>query len=161
MDFTIAVSVGGVCAVRILASDVGESFTYTLHRISKNSRYQSSHGQLETADDNGKKTGTTMNALKSRADAQELSYALDEKQHFLASARRNKRLGQWAGEVLGKTDVEAYADEVVLSGLERRNGEFARLRRDFDTAGVTVSDEDIQARMSTILRDVLLEMRNA
>lgn len=102
-----------------------------------------------------------MNALKLRANAHETAYALDEKQHFLASARRNKRLGQWAGEVLGKSDVEAYADEVVLSGLERRNGEFARLRRDFDAAGVAVSDDDIHSRMSSLLRDVLAEMRSA
>jgi len=102
-----------------------------------------------------------MNALKMRANAHETGFALDEKQHFLANARRNKRLGQWAGELLGKQDVDAYAEEVVLSGLERRNGEFSRLRRDFDAAGVSVSDGDIQSRMSGLLRDVLTEMRNA
>ncbi|MCX8997816.1 ATPase inhibitor subunit zeta [Rhizobiaceae bacterium BDR2-2] len=102
-----------------------------------------------------------MNALKLRADAHEMGYALDEKQEFLASARRNKRFGQWAGEVLGKADVEAYADAVVLSGLERRNGEFAHVRRDFDAAGIKVSDEDIHARMSAMLLEVLAELRRA
>ena len=102
-----------------------------------------------------------MNALKLRANAHELAYALDEKQHFLASARCSKRLGQWAGALLGKPDVDAYADTVVLSGLERQNGEFAHIRRDFDAAGINVTDEDIHARMSGMLRDVLLEMRNA
>lgn len=101
-----------------------------------------------------------MNALKLRANAHEIGYALDEKNHFLANSRRNKRLGQWAGEVLGKPDVDAYADAVVLSGLERQNGEFAHIRRDFDSAGVGVTDEDIHSRMSNMLRDVLLEMRN-
>ncbi|PZU22753.1 MAG: DUF1476 domain-containing protein [Shinella sp.] len=100
-----------------------------------------------------------MNALKLRANAHEIGYALDEKNQFLASARRNKRLGQWAGEMLGKPDVDAYADAVVLSGLERHNGEFAHIRRDFDSAGVGVSDEDIHSQMSNMLRDVLLEMR--
>lgn len=101
-----------------------------------------------------------MNALKIRANAYETGHSIEEKQHFLASARRNRRLGEWAGELLGKPDVDAYADEVVLSGLERRNGEFKRLRHDFDAAGMTVSDDDIQSRMSLILRDVLQEMRN-
>ena len=72
-----------------------------------------------------------------------------------------KKTGLNVDELLGKQDVDAYAEEVVLSGLERRNGEFSRLRRDFDAAGVSVSDGDIQSRMSGLLRDVLTEMRNA
>lgn len=100
-----------------------------------------------------------MNALKLRADAYETGFALDQKQQFLASARRNKKIGEWAAGVLGKADAAAYADEIVLSGLERRDGVFARLRRDFDAAGVAVADDEIQTRMGNLLRDVLSDMR--
>lgn len=102
-----------------------------------------------------------MNALKTLAMAHETEFALDEKNEFIAHARRNMRLGHWAGELLGKPDVDAYADELVTSGLARRHGEFSRLRKDFDAAGVVVSDDEIQTRMSHLLRDVLADMRRA
>lgn len=102
-----------------------------------------------------------MNALKQRALAQETGFVIEEKNSFVANARRNMRLGQWAGELLGKADVDGYADELVTSGLERRHGEFARLRNDFDAAGVKVSDDEIQARMASLLQDVLSDMRKA
>lgn len=102
-----------------------------------------------------------MNALKQRALAQEIGFVLEENNNFVANARRNMRLGQWAGELMGKDDVEGYADALVTSGLERRHSEFTRLRSDFDAAGVSVSDEEIQARMASLLQDVLVDMRKA
>lgn len=102
-----------------------------------------------------------MNALKLRANAYETGYALDQKQQFLAGARRDRKVGEWAAGMLGKTDAEAYADEIVVSGLERRDGVISRLRRDFDAAGVAVADDEIQSRMGDLLRDVLSDMRAA
>jgi hypothetical protein len=57
---------------------------------------------------------------------------------------RNKLLGRWAAEKLSKVGdgATAYADALGASGIE--NGDvFSLLRRDFDAAGVALSDDEI------------------
>lgn len=57
---------------------------------------------------------------------------------------RNKLLGRWAAEKLGRDgdDAKAYAD--ALGAAAVGNGDvFSLLRKDFDVAGVAVPDADI------------------
>ncbi len=67
---------------------------------------------------------------------------------FKATARRNKLLGLWAAEKLGKTgaDADAYAKEVVMSDIEEAGDQdvFRKVRADFDAAGVAQSDHQIR-----------------
>ena len=52
-----------------------------------------------------------MTTFDKREDAYEAKFARDEELRFKAEARRNKLLGLWAAEKLGKSgaDAEAYA----------------------------------------------------
>ena len=63
-----------------------------------------------------------MTTFDKRKDAYESKFARDEELRFKATSRRNKLLGLWAAEKLGKTgaDAEAYAQEVMRSELRKR-----------------------------------------
>lgn len=96
-----------------------------------------------------------MTSMKDRQDGFERKFAHDEETRFKATARRNKLLGLWAAEKLGKTGdaAEAYAKEVVKSDFEEAGDEdvFRKVRGDFDAAGVQQTDAQIRSEMETLL----------
>lgn len=61
-----------------------------------------------------------MSTFDDRENAFENKYAHDQEMQFKAEMRRNKLVGLWAAELLGKTgdDANAYAVEVVKSDFE-------------------------------------------
>jgi hypothetical protein len=62
------------------------------------------------------------------------------------TVRLNKLLGLWAAEKLGITgrDAEAYSDALAVGTLDpERSDVLAKIRKDFDAAGVIQSDEQI------------------
>ena len=87
-----------------------------------------------------------MTTFDKRKDGFESKFARDEELRFKSTARRNRLLGLWAAEKLGKSgdDAEAYAREVVRSDMEEAGDEdvFRKVRADFDAAGVTVRPRD-------------------
>ena len=104
------------------------------------------------------------NSFDDRERAEEAKYALDQETQFKVMARRNKMLGLWAAEILGKSgaEAEAYAKEVVLSDLEEAGEEdvFRKVRGDFDAAGVAPPDSDIREQMAQLIpvaRDAVLK----
>ncbi|QDY99554.1 DUF1476 domain-containing protein [Nitratireductor mangrovi] len=96
-----------------------------------------------------------MTSMDDRKDAFEKKFAHDEELKFRAMARRNKLLGLWAAEKLGKTgaDADAYAVEVVNSDFEEAGDHdvFRKVRGDFDAAGVEQSDHQIRRTMDELL----------
>ncbi|EJW11175.1 hypothetical protein A33M_3436 [Rhodovulum sp. PH10] len=96
-----------------------------------------------------------MNTFEDRRDSHEKKFALDEELRFKAVARRNKLLGLWAAEKLGRSgaEAEAYAKEVVIADFEAPGEEdvFQKIRRDFDAAGVHQSDHQIRRTMEELL----------
>ncbi len=62
-----------------------------------------------------------MTTFDEREHAFENKFAHDAEMQFKAEARRNKLLGLWAAELLGKSgdEAEAYAQEVVKSDFEK------------------------------------------
>ena len=94
-----------------------------------------------------------MSTLEERGEGFEKKFAHDEELKFKAEARRNKLLGVWAAEQLGKDDAEAYAKEVIMSDFEEAGDDdvFRKLRSDFDAGGVSISDEDIRSKMNELL----------
>jgi hypothetical protein len=95
-----------------------------------------------------------MSAINDRGKAFEDRFAHDEELKFKALARRNKLLGLWAAEKLGKTgdDAEAYAKEVIRSDFDEPGDEdvFRKVRADFDAAGVDQSDHQIRRTMEEL-----------
>jgi len=94
-------------------------------------------------------------SMKDREEGFERKFAFDEELRFKATARRNKLLGVWAAEKLGKSgaDADAYAKEVVMADFAEAGDEdvFRKVRSDFDAAGIKASDADIRNAMSELL----------
>ncbi len=93
--------------------------------------------------------------MSDREKAFENKFAHDEELKFKAMARRNKLLGLWAAEKMGKSgaDAAAYAKEVVKADFEEAGDEdvFRKVRGDFDAAGIDQSDHQIRRTMEELL----------
>ncbi|RYE31443.1 MAG: DUF1476 domain-containing protein [Hyphomicrobiales bacterium] len=96
-----------------------------------------------------------MTTFEQRKDAYENKFAHDEELRFKATARRNKLLGLWAAEKLGKSgaDADAYAKSVVVADFEEAGDEdvVRKVKNDFTLAGVTVADTEIRTVMTELL----------
>ena len=66
-----------------------------------------------------------MNTFDDRKKAFESKFANDAEMQFKVMAKRNKFVGLWAAELLGKSgdDAEAYAKEVIKSDMEEAGDE--------------------------------------
>ena len=62
-----------------------------------------------------------MTTFDERENAFEAKFALDSELQFKAEARRNKLIGLWAADLLGKMGIEAeeYALDVIRSDFEQ------------------------------------------
>jgi hypothetical protein len=105
-----------------------------------------------------------MSNMKEREEGFEKKFAMDEELRFRATARRNKLLGLWAADKLGKSgaDAEAYAKEVVMSDFEEagEHDVFRKIRRDFDAGGVDQSDHQIQRTMQELMAQAVAQVRD-
>lgn len=105
-----------------------------------------------------------MSSFNDRQKAEEAKFAIDEELRFKAVARRNKLLGLWAAEKLGKagTQAEEYARSVVLSDFEEPGDSdvFRKIRADFDAAGIDQSDHQIRREMDELLVRAAAEVRS-
>lgn len=97
-----------------------------------------------------------------REEGFERKFAHDEELRFKAMARRNKLLGLWAGEMLGKSgpDAEAYAKEVVLADFEEAgdNDVVRKVVKDLEGKGVT--EQDIRAKMAELLAEAIRQIQS-
>jgi hypothetical protein len=109
--------------------------------------------------------GTAMSSMNDREKGFEKKFAMDEEQRFKATVRRNKMLGLWAAEKLGKSGEEAdtYAKEVVSSDFEEAGDHdvFRKVRKDFDAAGVEQSDHQIRRTMDELLAQAIEQIKNS
>ena len=96
-----------------------------------------------------------MTTFDQRKDAYENKFAHDEELRFKATARRNKLLGLWAAEKLGKSgaDAEAYAKSVVLADFEEAGDDdvLRKVKADFAAGGVAAGDDEIRRTMTELL----------
>ena len=103
-------------------------------------------------------------SMKDREDAYENKFAHDAELRFKAVARRNKLLGLWAAELLGKSEeeAEAYCKEVIISDFEEVGEEdvFRKIRGDFDAAGVAQSDHQIRRTMEELLNEAIQQVKS-
>ncbi len=93
-----------------------------------------------------------MSSFDQREKDFEKKFAHDEELRFKASARRNKLLGLWAAEKLGKNgaDADAYAKEVVAADFEEAGDEDVFRKVHKDLAG-KASEQDIRAMMIELM----------
>ena len=93
-----------------------------------------------------------MSTFEDRQNAFENKFAHDADMLFKAEARRNKLLGLWAAELMGKTDdaADEYAKDVVKSDFEEA-GDDDVLRKVAGDLGGKASEEDIRAKMTELM----------
>lgn len=93
-----------------------------------------------------------MSTLDDRENAFENKFAHDAEMQFKAEARRNKLLGQWAAELLGKTgdDAAAYAKKVIMSDLEEPGDEDV-YRKVAGDLGDKATEAEIRAQMKALM----------
>ena len=103
-----------------------------------------------------------MTTFDEREAAFERKFVLDEDQKFRAMARRNRMLGLWAADKLGKVgeEADAYAKAVIQADFAEAGEDdvFKKLRDDLDPS---VTDEDIRRAMQDLLDKAAAEVKAA
>jgi hypothetical protein len=94
-----------------------------------------------------------MSTFDERESAFENKFAHDEEMKFRAEARRNKLLGLWAAELMGKTgeDADTYAREVVKADFEEPGHEDV-VRKVASDLGDMADADTIRAKMDELLK---------
>lgn len=95
-----------------------------------------------------------MSTMKDRENAFENKYAHDAEMQFKAEARRNKLLGLWAADLLGKTGDAAteYAREVIKSDFEEAGDEDVYRKVSGDLGG-KADEATIRAKMASLMTE--------
>lgn len=94
-----------------------------------------------------------MTTFDNREQGYEAKFRNDQDTLFRIQNRRNKLLGLWAAELMGRTDADAYAKEVVLSDFEKPgDGDvLQKVLADLTAAKVAVSAEQLRRKMDELL----------
>ena len=104
-----------------------------------------------------------MNELTKRGEALESKFAHEEAMRFKASARRNRLMGLWAAQRLGKSgaDAEAYASTVVIADLEEPGDEdlIRKIVGDLQAAGVASDEDQIPRVLEELLVRAVAEIK--
>jgi hypothetical protein len=96
-----------------------------------------------------------------RKEGFEKKFAHDEELRFKAMARRNKLLGLWAADILGKAeaDAEAYAKEVVLADFEHAGDDDVLRKVVQDLAGKGIDEQQVRAKMTELLAQAVAQIQ--
>jgi hypothetical protein len=104
-----------------------------------------------------------MTTFDDRKDAFEKKFAHDEELRFKATARRNRLLGLWAAEKLGKSgaDAEAYAKSVVMADFEEAGDDdvLRKVRADLEAGGAGPGESDIRRVMTELMARAVEEVQ--
>lgn len=97
-----------------------------------------------------------MSTFDDRENAFETKFAHDAEMQFKAEARRNKLLGLWAADLMGKTGEEAdnYAKEVVKSDFEEAGDEDVYRKVSGD-----LGDKTDEATLRAKMRELMVEAK--
>jgi hypothetical protein len=104
-----------------------------------------------------------MTTFDKREEAFEKKYVVDEELRFKAGARRNRLLGLWVAEKLGKTgaDADAYAKEVIAAEFEDAHDAAVvrKVASDLAAKGVALSEAEIRVRMDEFMAQAVAQVK--
>jgi hypothetical protein len=104
-----------------------------------------------------------MTTFDKREEGFEKQFAHDEELKFKATSRRNKLLGLWAAEKLGRKgpDADSYAKDVVMADFEEAGEDdvFRKIRKDFDATGVAATDQEIHTAMNELMGKAIEQIK--
>ena len=86
-----------------------------------------------------------MSFLAARAEAAQIQYVREEEKRFRISAKRDRMLGRWAGEMLGLAGdaLEDYAEKIAKEALLMPNGALIAIANDFRQSRMPVAMLDL------------------
>ena len=104
-----------------------------------------------------------MVSMSDREKAFENKYAHDQEKKFRVIARRNKLTGLWAAGLLGKSDADAYAKEVVAADFEEAGDEdvIRKVAGDFKAAGLPAGEAEIRTKLAELLPTAMEQIENS
>ncbi len=102
-----------------------------------------------------------MSSFDDRENAFENKFAHDSEMQFKAEARRNKMLGLWAAELMGKSgdDADAYAREVIKADFEEAGDEDV-YRKVSGDLGDKADEATIRAKMKELMAEAKSQIMN-
>lgn len=102
-----------------------------------------------------------MTTFDDRENAFENKFVHDSELQFRVDARRNKLLGLWAADLLGKSGdaAAAYAKEVVAADFEEVGHEDV-VRKLTADLGAKATDAEIRAKMAELLIVAKTQIQN-
>ena len=96
-----------------------------------------------------------MSTFEEREKGFEKKFVREEELQFKVNARRNKYLGEWAADKLGKPekDKAAYVLEVIKSDFAEPGDDdvFKKIQSDFKKINISIPDEEIREQMKLTL----------
>lgn len=105
-----------------------------------------------------------MASFDDRKKGFEGKYQHDQEMLFKIQNRRNKLLGIWAAELLGKTgeDADAYTKDVIMSDFEAPGDDDVhdKVAADLEAANVDLSDHRLRKKMDELLSTAQDEILN-
>lgn len=102
-------------------------------------------------------------ALSDRGRALEDRYAYEQTLVFRIAAHRARLMGQWAAALLGVSDPERYASDLVGMALGGASEDelVSKLRHDFDVGAIGLPDTELKHRMHDLLAKAQCELEAA
>jgi hypothetical protein len=104
-----------------------------------------------------------MTTFDEREQAFEAHFALEQALEFKAIARRDRRVGEWAGKLMGLEGkaLEDYAASIVREDLKEPGDEdvFRKLHNDLSASGIEVRDSAIRSEMDRLLAQAREEIK--
>lgn len=93
-----------------------------------------------------------MSSFDDRENAFENKFAHDAQMQFKAEARRNKLVGLWAAELLGKSGdaAEDYAKEVIAADFEEAGDEDV-VRKVAGDLGDLATEDEVRAKIKEMM----------
>jgi hypothetical protein len=96
-----------------------------------------------------------MKKFDEREKSFEKKFAKDEELQFKVAARSNKYLAEFASSKLNKSEEEKkiYVQELIRADMEEAGREdvFRKIKRDFQSASISVEDSEIRHQMEEAL----------
>jgi hypothetical protein len=96
-----------------------------------------------------------------RENAFEAKFAHDAEMQFKAEARRNRMIGLWAAEILGKSEEDAleYAREIIRTDFKEAGPEVV-IRKLAADLGERVTEADIRAKLAEFQAQAKVQLMN-
>ena len=103
-----------------------------------------------------------MTTFDDRKDTFERKFAHDEELRFKATARRNKLLGLWAANKLGKSggEAEAYAKSVVMADFQEAGDDdvMRKIQADLEAGWLSHVEPELRRVMNELLEQAVAEV---